>query len=285
MTITGKNIATGKSVGQVAAPAYLFRGESTLYSTTTATIQRVPTDQSLTERARNLLPGLSNLIAAELGEFLSLSQMDSVGFAQHYGLPTELIDLTASPQIAGYFASSGQPGDRGLVGVFPTEKLSQFSTLIDLRNHEKAYRPRLQQAFAIYHRKYTDLKSDECVAQLESNWFGFTMTEEDKAVFGADTKILDAHTDSVAGALQLVIDSMISEHGKLPDELALWLSERIAVAPFVTRPVEECGTGRPTMVELISADEAGFVFDEEEERKLSYQLWSSQFELTQRQYA
>lgn len=264
-------------IGTMEMPAYLFRGESTQYTSTTATIQRVPSDSALTERGRELVAKLASLIECDLREFLGLSQIDSAGFAQHYGLPTELLDLTSDTQVAGYFASTGKLGGKGYVAVFPTCKLAKSSMLIDLRNHSSADRPRRQSAFALFHKTHLDLKATECVAQLESVWFSFDLVDSDRSAFQHLSSILDAHTDPVAGALQLVIDSIVKKHGKLPDEIARWLSKRIAAAPFVAEIQTTNSESRPDVVQLVSAESATLPFDVAAERERSYRYWSSKY--------
>jgi hypothetical protein len=286
--VTGKSQSSGSSLGYLETPAFLFRGEATRYATTTPTIQRLPHDTSLCERERKLwklLPGISNLLTNDLAQFFAMSPMDAAGFAQHYGLPTELVDLTANSNVAGFFASTAKIGTKGYVAVFPFEHLARHSVLIDVSNHAKAHRPRLQAAYAVFCRQNIDLKSDASVAELKSRWFGFTLTEEDRALYQANSALLDAHLDPVAGALQLLIDSMVQKYGKLPDTIARWLSDRVAVAPFVTRVVRWWPNGTPAEVELVSSSELGFVFDEVQERQRSYRFWSAAFDARSRDEA
>lgn len=281
ITVAGKDRTSGDSVGILDIPAYLLRGESAEYQSTTATMQRVPIDLDLTDRAKQLIPQLSSFIEKELSEFLALSPMDSAGFAQHYGLPSELIDLTSSG-CAGYFASGGKVGQKGYIAVFPTNELVRSSVLIDLRNHPKADRPRRQHAFGIFHNNYTDLKDERCIAELKSIWFGFTLTDSDKDIFQSKSWILEAHTDPVAGALQIVIDSMVEKHDKLPDEIAYWLSRRIAAAPFVAKVIKSTPEDKPIEVELVSTVSAEIPFDEEAEKERNYRYWSSKYLLHSR---
>jgi hypothetical protein len=284
LEVNGTDRKSGETLGRVDVPKYLFRGEAKRYPTTTATMSRVATDESLTPRARALIPGLSNYIETQLRDFLSMSEMDSAGFAQHYGLPTSLIDLTSNTEVAGFFASEEQPGSKGFIGIFPTRNLVDSAALIDLRNHDRATRPRRQEAFVLFHRKHEDLKTVSCVSELQSLWFGFTLTETDKSKYQRRTDLVDASRDAVAGALQLIIDSMVIDHGKLPDELAYWLSRRIAPAPFVAKPVRfGDANGKPLLVELVSALDAGLPFSESREREKSYRFWSSQFNLEGRE--
>jgi FRG domain len=283
--VEAKDRRSSESLGSVVTPAYLFRGESAQYESTMATIQRLPADPALSERARKLLPKITSLIESQLREFLSLSPMDSAGFAQHYGLPTELLDLTSSTRVAGFFASGGEPRDDGYVAVFPVNALVGSSVTVDLRNHHLAARPRRQQAFALFHREHLDLKDSRCVEDLQSVWFGFTLTGADKESFQRENSILDAHTDPIAGALQLVVDSMVQEHGKLPDEIALWLSRKLAAAPLVGKTVRSGVGGRPEEVELVSATSAAMPFNEIVERERNYRYWSSKYAVADRSSA
>lgn len=283
VSVEAKDLRTHTQLGNIHSPAYLFRGEASQYPTTTATMQRVSGEPGLSTRARDLVPGLVNYLEKQLRDFLNMSEMDSAGFAQHYGLPTELIDLTASPKVAAFFAASGMPGTRGYLAAFPVTSIVSSSILIDLRNHKSAERPRRQEAFAIFNRRHTDLKSSACVAELSSTWFTFTLLESDKDLYYyPKLSLLDCHKDVVAGALQLLVDSMVQKNGKLPDELAAWFSKKIAAAPFVAKPAKWHASGKPAEVELVALSFTGIPYNEESEREKSYRYWSSKYSVPTR---
>jgi hypothetical protein len=284
--VESKDRRTLNQIGGIPSPKFLFRGESSQYATTTATMQRISGEQCLSPRARDLVPGIVKYLEEHLRDFLNMSEMESAGFAQHYGLPTELIDLTSSPKTAGFFATGGMPGTSGYLAAFPVTSLASSSILIDLRNHTSAERPRRQDAFAIFNRRHTDLKSNECVAELCSTWFTFTLHQSDKDLYYyPQLSLLDCHTDVVAGALQLVVDSMVQKHGKLPDELAAWFSKRIAAAPFLTKPTKWGASGNPAEVELVALSSTGIPYNEESERENSYRYWSSKYSVSTRRVA
>lgn len=283
VAIEVKDRQTLSQLGSARSPAFLFRGESSQHATTTATMQRVSDEQALSPRGRALVPGLVSYLERQLRDFLNMSEMESAGFSQHYGLPTELIDFTSSAKVAAFFAASGKPGTSGYLATFSVASLVSSSILIDLRNHASAGRPRRQEAFAFFSRRHTDLKSNACVAELGSTWFTFTLLESDKDLYYyPQLSLLDCHTDKAAGALQLVVDSMVQEHGKLPDELAAWFSKRIAAAPFVTRPTKWHPSGNPAEVELVAPASTGVPYKEELEREKSYRYWSSKYSVPTR---
>jgi hypothetical protein len=127
-----------------------------------------------------------------------------------------------------------------------------------------------------------DLKASQCISELESVWFSFDLTKSDKEAFKQQSSILNAHTDPVAGALQLLVDSMVQKHGKLPDEIARWLSKRIAAAPFVAKAQTTNSEGGPDIFQLVPVASTALSFDEAVERERSYRYWSSKYALRTR---
>lgn len=108
--------------------------------------------------------------------------------------------------------------------------------------------------------------------KLGIRWYRFKLQQRDKDAFGANYGLLDAHTDLVAGVLQLLLD----DYGKTNDWTAKWLADHVVAAPFITRPVDKDETGS-LVVELVSAESAGMEYNEIVERFNNHRVWSNQF--------
>jgi hypothetical protein len=252
-------------------PQFLFRGESSAYPRTTSSLARLRTSVSMPLR------GLEDIIRVTVGvrlaleEQLELPRLLAEGFLQHYGYPTELLDVTADLDIAASFASDLRVGDTGAVCVLQTELL-QSHMLADLRQHDLAQRPRRQHALAIRIFGDGDLKHPETVRALDLEWLPFQFKMEDNERFIPDPFLLDAHSDQVAGLAQLVL----GEYGKIEDTAARWLADRIQPAPTVGVAIR--GDDGVLGVRLLPPDEAGIeVYDETWERRQNYEQWSERY--------
>ena len=126
---------------------YLFRGESTdRYTTTTSMLTRVRNDRRRPPKARQEIERQVDRVHVDLQRFLHLDADLALGFLQHYEVPTRVIDLTANPMVAAFFASGGDEGSTGLFAAIPITK-GKGATFTNLTNHPKANRPRWQAGF------------------------------------------------------------------------------------------------------------------------------------------
>lgn len=114
--IPAKDLETDEKI-EAQAPRYLYRGESDAWEETTSSMQRLKTEASLSVSARKELEDVATWVDAEMQVHAQVKPMYSAGYCQHYGLPSELLDLTADPQVAGAFASLGDFHPIGLFAV------------------------------------------------------------------------------------------------------------------------------------------------------------------------
>ena len=206
---TARDIESGKTI-EKEVPAYLYRGESIAYPTTTSTLHRLLNDDRLPlpTHVRSLIKEVADRLDEELQGLLELVPMLSEGFLQHYGAPTGFLDVTSSLDVAAFFASEGKVGCTGLMCILQVATVLSKSKIIDLTAHPKAERPRRQSAYAFSCNQYEDLKSQDCIEDLNLSWFSFTLRDSDVQHYRGNSMLLDAHTDRMAGVLQLIMDDL-----------------------------------------------------------------------------
>ena len=266
----GRNILDGRaSIDSV--PAYLFRGESGGFASTYSSMARL----SASARAREDITHIHDRLVHAFGERYELTMQQALGFLQHYGFPTEYVDVTSDVSVAASFASSLRVGEVGAMCIIPTEPLLSRGNLIDLRRHPMAPRPRLQSAFALHVPEYPDLKASDAVAVLQLTWIKFRLTELDASRFMPDFELLDAHADEVAGLIWLLIDDC----AKFSDEAAALLSALIDPAPVFAV------AGAAGELVLVSEDEvmAFEAVNDDAFRRSKYESWSDAFVAPERQ--
>jgi hypothetical protein len=281
VVIPAKGIETAEAI-EAHAPRFLYRGENNAeYEKTISSMQRLRTDPSLSVSARKQIEELAKWVDAEMQAEAQLTPMYSAGYCQHYGLPTDLLDFTANPEVAGAFASLGDLHPVGLFAVIDVAFAASQSILIDLTQHPFGIRPRRQQAYGFFHRRFIDLKTDDCVSELGIRWYSFSRAASDKERFtsllAGKAALLDAHRDPLAGYMQLCIDEYVRKSGKFQDGSSVWLSNKVDPAPLATKVIDFYPNGKPQTVEAIPAEDAGIHYDRESEQEANRRRWSVAF--------
>ena len=270
-----KNMDSGKIINnEVDEPAYLYRGESRRYTSTTSSMHRMKMNKALPDNVKDIIEKLTRQVDADLQKFLEITPRLSAGFLQHYGLPTELIDATSSLEVAAYFASDGKVGDEGLMCIFPVDVICKNSTIIDLRKGHMADRAVRQAAFAVFNKNHIDFKGMDCIEQLGLKWFSFTLRDADvKQYHDGKNGLLDVRTDKAAWMLQFILDNM----PKTNDVVAKWLSDTVAPAPMLAKVESWYRSGQPKSIQPIPLSETNIYYDEAAQRRINYETWSEKF--------
>jgi hypothetical protein len=210
----------------------------------------------LTPNARNEVEAVTRRLDSVLRE--QLNPTLSAALLQHYGLPTELLDVTSSLDAAAAFAAHRNSGT-GLLMAFPTDKLAKHAILVDLKSIHFARRPRHQAAFAVFHRTQPNLKSRELFAILCAERVAFQGTDQDLERWDAHYQRIcgPPNTDATSGLLNKLVEDVVLSHperGKrysICNEARAWLDERIPWAPVPMRAIKgEMGVTEPAWDEF-----------------------------------
>jgi hypothetical protein len=165
---------------------------------------------------------------------IELEPCEAAAYAQHYGLPTQVFDFTASLHIAAHFAE-GRFGSRsqtatGFIGFLDVQEAqkSGHCELFDLRRHPVAERAKRQEAFGLVYSRFieddfVDLKREDIAKPLGLRWVLFRHVPEE-AAYVASLKVrkdlLDASTDSFGSIAEDVLDAYVAEYGGVSPKTA-----------------------------------------------------------------
>ncbi|MGF6440103.1 FRG domain-containing protein [Paraburkholderia youngii] len=164
----------------------LLRGENRCYDQTETSLKRSLTSHDGFMRPFNETApfiDFEDIYTDFLVEDRGLDDGHAKGFLQHYGVPTNLFDLTPSFEVARFFATyGGEESPIGVIGAFVRHELAEHLLITDLSGHPFAARPRRQLAFtAAPPPGITDLKSPSLDPLFTVRWYVFTKTVDDLA--------------------------------------------------------------------------------------------------------
>jgi hypothetical protein len=223
------------------SPAYLFRGERNVNPQTLSSLDRIYHDPDL---PAEIYDELDNLTAYCMQVPLRSRHLEPTlagAFAQHYGLPTQVFDFTASPEVAINFAAN-RPRHRpaaamGLVGILDVEAAERSGrvALFDLRDLSDAERPRRQEAFGLIYSgfvpdDFTDLKRSELADGIGLRWIQFAHLFDDETylhLVGADQDLENAEGDDAARLPLQFVEQFVEARGPLSQSTARYLAAAI----------------------------------------------------------
>lgn len=108
-----------------------FRGESKKYDSITSSYFRKGTIDHSQTTFREFIESYRYEVSSQLSDF---ERDNFLAYAQHHGLPTNLIDITSNPLVALYFACQNNFGDSGYVYVFKSDRFIKFNQ--ELKEYE-----------------------------------------------------------------------------------------------------------------------------------------------------
>jgi hypothetical protein len=254
-------------------PPFLYRGESGLYRESRSSLARLVHDSNISEKAFEQIVMVTETARSALMSQWRFDALEASAFLQHYGLPTDWLDLTDDLRVAASFASSLHVGQLGAIASLRTSLLLERGEVFNLSRRSVADRPQRQHAWVFSSTEHRDLKDTEAIRALGIRWRLFRLDEDDVARYHVDSSLLDAHSDPVAGLLELVVNGV----GKLTDDAARWLAGRLEPAPFaaLTLPARHPDDG--IRLRLLSADEMGMSYDRESRRRQNIEAWSERY--------
>lgn len=247
-TINGIDPDTGERIKQ-NVPAFLFRGEKSLYPTICSSRYRFERSQSPSCKTKKEI----RMIIDELDKLLQdcgLPPMWSASLLQHYGFPTEVIDTTSSIKVAASFAASGNIDSIGRILVYPLIPLKNNAIVIDLSFLHWAKRPKRQCGYMIFHREYENLREKAVMNSIKVEEYSFKLTKDDKKKYDQYNVLYgDPLKDATCGYLHKLVHDVILDNKPISNEIQGWLNKRIPWAPMPMKAVSRDNQGRITQVE------------------------------------
>jgi hypothetical protein len=258
------------------APAYLYRGECGLFRETKSSLVRLGDEPDWTvedlDRFAHLLYALTHRFQRPAYDE---TEKNAEGLLQHYGVPTQVLDFTASPEIAAAFAAASAAG-AGRICVLAIQRSSGIK-IVNYAEHKLAGRALKQEAFGIAPNRdsFHDFKSKEAAAFITAEWLEFPVTTNDVTFCRpAYEWLMDVVSDPGAGIVRFEIYGYVARYGKLPPRIVNLLTRPEGV-PMVPRCHRVVGVDEGTSEVITNHEPPSTVsFDAACERAWTRAEWS-----------
>jgi hypothetical protein len=249
ISITAIDIDSGEKISH-PAPAYVFRGESELNTELLSSRQRLLRNANLSQETKDEIQQLAEHIESFLrSENPHLGPMWAAGILQHYGFPTEIIDATSCIETAAAFAVSKNTSCNGQIFVYSVEQMLNNAIVIDLTPMDFSRRPVRQKGYAIFDRKYKDLRDPVPTANFGTKVLSFTISDFERQQYDRDAYIYETHGDPMLNMLGLILDQYYAGKKNQNSGVRNWLFQNLHWQQ-VPLNVVSARDGRPTTVEL-----------------------------------
>lgn len=222
---------------KVKYPKYLFRGEPGVYASSFTSLRRAQDVNELTNEDWSLLIGLVSLcrdiFGAATGEGL-----DGLAWAQHYGIPTALLDVTNDPMVALHFAADA-----------PSHVAQRTFFRIDLERcfphvhasyvgHEYCLRGKAQSAWALWRadtERFGDFDLQNCPeidAYVEKHVVSVDGSED--AARWQLPRLRDERNDGFAPYAVAILRGLKFHYGRpFPYSFVSWIVPRIPLYEWI----------------------------------------------------
>ena len=244
-------------------PKYLYRGESAVYPASTPSRARITDTFPQDELA--LLDELTSM-ASWCWRIRHGDPFRSIGWPQHYGFPTHVLDLTSDPRVALHFAADGGAAGTRVVYRIDLEAIESkiygpggAPTPLAAASiaHADCERATRQSAFILASNDTGSPLDFQACEHIAPHVERFTVDASDASAF-VRPDLLDAGSDRFASWPLAVVRSFKASIEKpLSRRMAEWIVRRIPL--FEQTPVRILydGLGRGTRWQLFSPAEAG----------------------------
>ena len=249
------------------APKFLYRGESGIFPQSRPSRARLARDVRFNARDLDLFDRLTDL-AREVENRFVADRFRSLGWPQHYGLPTHLLDLTSDPAVALHFASHASDASPSPTRVVYRVDLEAVEaqvygvagrpTPLAVARIEQTeiVRAQRQRAWVICAQRDPDRFNLQRCWPLWRHMEKFLVDGTDAASF-VRPDLLTAEDDAYAAWPLAVVRALkIIAGGALPRAVAEWLCARIPLYEWLPVQVSYNGLGQGTRFSLLTPAQA-----------------------------
>jgi hypothetical protein len=257
------------------APKYLYRGECGIFPTTESSLTRLKGSGRLDASEQKTLQQIHDALLVRFRQKdYGNSEWNSEGLLEHYGIPTEVINFSSALDAVGAFAASRE-SERGRICTL-TRAIGRDAAIVEYADHPWAERAVRQKAYGVRLLRQTDLKSDEARTQLGAIWAEFPVSAEDfEGRREFYESLVDESSDPHSGMVRAEVNDYVASFGKIPENVAQYLAERIPMVPRFLKVVGIDEKAEEAITRHVSPSARPYSSDVERQRSLRY--WSQAY--------
>jgi hypothetical protein len=273
VAVPARSLWGGMPIASQPAPCFMFRGENAPYSSMESSMERLRANEHLSTDIATV-ESVAQSIGRHLENHVGLSPPGAASLLQHYGLPTELIDVSSSAAVAAFFAVFGNTCGIGTISVFDTRAVADHACLIGMGELDFAWRPVRQAGYGISDQNNRNLRAAGFLSKVNVEEYSFPLTAAATTYLRRAHELLLDYQDPSRAIIVHLIDCLVKNDGPFTYGVAKWLADHVPPTPLTVTNLH--GSGRTLTYQLGARPGSPKPYNPNYDQCLNVSRWAQQ---------